>query len=368
MRNCFLFGFTMAAALVAFCFGAVAENGPTADDFYRGKQISLVVNYTAGGPTDTEARLLAQHLPDHIPGHPSIVVRNMPGAGGLIGVNWLGKVAVPDGLTMGYFTGLAAVAAEGDQGLNVDPTALPFVAGVEALEVYYARSDLGGGLHTPADLLKKRGFWVGGLTPDSAKDIQLRAELDLLGLSYHYISGYPGAAEARLALQQNEIQLTSESLPTYMTSIQPALIKTGTAIPLWYDTSANYSETGDPDAAGLGVPPFEAFYKKFKGPPPNNDLWRINQVMKETSTALLRTIHFPPGAPAVALQIMQRAVADTQRDPAYRADALKTIKYVPRFSIGPAAEATYRSVVSVDPKTQKLIEDFVAKGIASVGK
>ena len=63
----------------------------------------MIVNYPAGGPTDIEGRIVAQHLPAHIPGKPTIVVKNVGGAGGIIGTNQLGEAA-PNGETIGFFT------------------------------------------------------------------------------------------------------------------------------------------------------------------------------------------------------------------------------------------------------------------------
>src|ERR1041385_4986090 len=70
---------------------------------YKGKTVTMIVNYPAGGPTDLEGRIVATHLPNHIPGSPSIVVKNVGGAGGIIGSNQLGE-APPNGETIGFFT------------------------------------------------------------------------------------------------------------------------------------------------------------------------------------------------------------------------------------------------------------------------
>ena len=86
--------FATSLALALSCAPACADERA---DFYKGKTISFVLNYTVGGPTDTEARLLARHLHKYIPGSPTIVVKNMGGAGGAIGINWLGQVAPGDG-------------------------------------------------------------------------------------------------------------------------------------------------------------------------------------------------------------------------------------------------------------------------------
>ena len=346
----------------AGAFSAQAQNS----DFYRGKTISLIVNYTAGGPTDTAARLLARHLTRHIPGAPTIVVKNMGGAGGMIGVNWLGQVAAPDGLTLGYITGIVGAAAHETPSLKVDATKFPFVAGVEGISVYYGRSDLG--LTKPADLLTKKNFWIGGLTPDNDKDLRLRAELDLLGVPYRYLSGYPGAAEARLALERNEIQFTVESMPTYRVSIEPALVKTGQATPIWYDTQADASSSPHPDAAGIAALPYEAFYRQVKGAPPDNELWRMNMLMKEIGSTFQRTINFPPGSPQDAVDIWRQAIEKVADDADYKADAVRTIKFVPRFLTGAKIEKVFFETMRVEPKLKAYIQDYIEKGKAIVGK
>ena len=357
---------SLALACGLFLTGGHAPALSQTSDFYRGKTVSLVVNYTSGGPTDTEARLLARHLPRHIPGAPAIVVRNMGGAGGMIGVNWLGQVAPADGLTVGYMTGIVGASAHETPALKVDTTKFPFVSGVEGISVYYARADLG--VSKPADLLTKKYFWMGGLTPDNDKDLRLRAGLDLLGIPYRYISGYPGAAEARLALERDEIQFTAESMPTYRVSIEPSMVKTGQAVTIWYDTQAAASGAPHPDAQGIDALPFESFYRQVKGEPPDSDLWRMQILLKEIGGTFQRTINFPPGAPPEAVDIWRKAIVAVEKDADYRADAEKTIKYVPRFLTGPKIEKLFFDSMRVDPKLKAFIQDYIEQGKAMVGK
>src|SRR6185503_20331470 len=80
-----------------------ASTSATAQDFYKDKTIRIVVGSTAGGGFDAYSRAIARHLARHIPGHPTVIVENMPGAGSLISANHLYRIAKPDGLTMGHF-------------------------------------------------------------------------------------------------------------------------------------------------------------------------------------------------------------------------------------------------------------------------
>src|SRR4051794_32884581 len=72
-------------------------------DFYAGKTLTIIVGYAPGGGFDQVARVLARHLPDHLPGSPAVVVQNMDGAGSLVAANYLYSAAKPDGLTIGTF-------------------------------------------------------------------------------------------------------------------------------------------------------------------------------------------------------------------------------------------------------------------------
>ena len=277
--------------------GAGAQTAP----FYQGKQLTLLINFTAGGPTDTEGRLLARHLSKHIPGNPTIIVRNMGGAGGAIGANYLGQVAAPDGLTLSYFTGLATDAAVAIPSIKVDVAKFEFVGSGPGISVAYARSDLGGGITKPEDLLQKKDFWVGGLALDSDKDLRIRLQLDLLGLPYKYITGYPGSADIRLALLRNEVQINVESMPAYRASVEQDLIKSGQAIPLWYDINDEASAQTSPETAGIAALPFGLFYKKVKGAEPQGMKWEVFDRLNQIDTNFERLLVMPQGSPKAAV-------------------------------------------------------------------
>ena len=92
-------------ATVILALLSVGQNVLAQESFFKGKNIRIVVASTAGGGFDAYTRMLSRYLGKYIPGNPSIVVENMPGAGHLIGANHIYKVAKPDGLTIGHFQG-----------------------------------------------------------------------------------------------------------------------------------------------------------------------------------------------------------------------------------------------------------------------
>ncbi len=355
-----------SAVLAVVC---LASPFARAADFYAGKTLTVMVNFTAGGPTDVEARLMARHLGRHIAGAPAVVVRNMGGAGGVIGVNWLGEIAPADGLTLGYLTGAASKSAIGESGIRVDLAKFAFVAGGPGISVTYIRTDTPPGIKTPADIMKSGAFWAGGLAPDADKDVRERMELDMLGLKYHYISNYPGSAEARLALERSEIQMFPESMPTYRASIEPNLVKPGTAIPVWYDPLDDGEKfIQSPDADGIAARMYPDFLKEMKGALPTGDLWDAWRLINSVGTVFLRVLAMPPNTPHEAVAAIQAALVQMVDDPAYRSEAMTAIKFVPRYVVDDRTETLYRAMLSPEPRLKHFIHDYVAAGRDSLGK
>jgi len=97
----------IASIALYTAFAAAGSGAAAQEPFYKGKRLTILINFAAGGPTDIEGRLLARHIGKHIDGQPAVIVQNMDGAGGLVGTNYLGEVAPRDGSMAGYFTGAA---------------------------------------------------------------------------------------------------------------------------------------------------------------------------------------------------------------------------------------------------------------------
>src|SRR5574342_1238830 len=116
----------LLTVLIALAF--VANSPARAQSFFEGKTMRIVVGFAAGGGYDTYARTIARHLGKYIPGNPAIVVDNMVGAGSLISANHLYKVAQPDGLTIGHFSGgLFMGQVLGQQGIEFDAKKFEYI-------------------------------------------------------------------------------------------------------------------------------------------------------------------------------------------------------------------------------------------------
>ena len=357
------FALTVCAAT---CMAPLAAR---AADFYAGKTLALMINYAPGGPADTEGRIVARHLGKHIPGNPAIVIRNMPGAGGVIGANWLGTVAPPDGSTLGFLTGVTSKGAMADPNFKADMSKYAFIASASGITITFARTDIAPGLKKPEDILKAKDFWVGGLTADSDKDLRERMELEMLGVPHKYISGYGNTADARIALERNEIQYYAESSPSYRAFVEPGLVETGRAIALWsnsIDTPNGLARS--PDADGIDAPTFEEFLIKAKGAPPKGILYESYRRISATGTTFLRFYAMAPGTPKEMTDAIRAGLVAMEKDPDFRDDAIRVMKVVPTLGVGEATEKAFRERLTANPEFIAFMRDYIAKGHAISGK
>ena len=185
------------------------------DPFYKGKRITLLINFAAGGPTDIEGRLFARYLAKHLDGQPNVIVQNMDGAGGVIGTQYLGEVAPKDGTYVGYLSGTSWIYVSDPERWRVDFKAYEFVAYQPGTTVHFVRTDIPPGIKDPTDIVKAKGLIAGGLSAETSKDLRLRLGLDMLGVPFSTSPAIVRSAPARLALQRGEINIFSESPPSY---------------------------------------------------------------------------------------------------------------------------------------------------------
>jgi tripartite-type tricarboxylate transporter receptor subunit TctC len=332
-----------------------------ADDnpYYKGKRLTVLINFTAGGPTDIEGRLFAKHLADHVESHPQVIVQNMDGAGGMIGAGWLGEVAPKDGTMLGYFTGTTWRYANDPERFRTDFRTYEFLAYQGGSTVYYARRDVAPGLAEPTDIAKAQGLVAGGLGAENAKDLLIRLTLDMLGVPYRYVTPFPGSQAARLALLRNEISFYSESPPSYRAAIAP-LVRDGTVLPLFFDPEWNGERLSiSKQVEGLPLLPFQELYRKIKGAPPAGELWDSYLAILSINSAIQRTVVLPPNAPPPAVAALRDAIEALNHDPAYAEEAMQTLGFAPEWIAGPETNAQVRRSLSITPAMRAFIASYV---------
>ena len=125
-RRLYTFGLCAAIAGALFVDEARSQETRNPEPFYKGKRLTLLINFAAGGPTDVEGRVFAKHLAKHIGGQ--IIVQNMDGAGGVVGATYLGEVAPKDGTVAGYLSGTSWIYVSEPERFRVDFKSYEFVA------------------------------------------------------------------------------------------------------------------------------------------------------------------------------------------------------------------------------------------------
>ena len=359
-----MFRLRMRAALLGVCAAAFASAPGAADEpFYKGKRLTVLVNYAAGGPTDIEGRLLAKHIGRHIDGQPAIVVQNMDGAGGLVGTSYLGEIAPKDGSMMGYLTGAAWVYATEPDKHRVDFKSYEFIAYQPGTAVYYVRADAEPGMRDATDIVKAKGLISGGLAIDNAKDLLIRLTLDILGVPYRHVTGYRSNAAARLALQRGEINFFSESPPGYRSVVEPSMVKTGQVIPLYYDPGYDGERLSVPkQVEGLTMPPFHELYRTIRGTQPSGQLWDVYLAGLTINAARQRLIVLPPRAPAAAGEALRAAVLRLNADAAFADDATKAMGFVPHYEASPQTNKQVQQALTVRPEVRAFVADYIRSG------
>lgn len=189
-----------AALVVLAAMAPARAAGP--EDFYRGKTVSLVIGYSAGGGYDAYGRLVARHLGKHIPGNPSVVAQNMTGAGSLKAANYIYGVAPKDGTAIGTFSRSLAIAPLIGKA-EFDSTKFTWLGSVtDEVSLCLTRHD--SPVKTWSDVLAKETTF-GGEGAGSDPNIFALLYRNVFGAKIKLVTGYPGTNEIQLAIERGEV-------------------------------------------------------------------------------------------------------------------------------------------------------------------
>lgn len=192
----------MAAAALGFASAAQAD---ALSDFYTGKTLTIIVGADSGGGYDAQGRLMSRHIGKFIPGSPTVIVQNMPGAGSLTAANHLYNVSPKDGSVMGLLQrGVFSAKFTNPQGVRFDLNKFNWVGNLSsetAVVIAWSASPL----QKIEDVMKQE-MLVGGTGPHIDTETTPRMLNALIGTKFKIISGYPGTTDAVLAMERGEVQ------------------------------------------------------------------------------------------------------------------------------------------------------------------
>jgi len=282
--------------------------------FYQGKSVRVVVGSSTGGGYDLWARLMALYLGKYIPGNPTIIVQNMPGAGGVVAANYIYAVAKPDGLTLGAFNpGLYFDQLVGRPEVKFDWSKFTWIGSPEQNYVlHYIRADTP--FKTIEDLRNAKEPPRCGSTGTGTTGHYLPRLLDeTLGVKTTIVSGYHGGAEIDLAVERNEIVCWSPLIATYFGREPYKRWHKSGFVRVVVQTGAKRDERL------RDVPTLNELMQQYKT---SDSAKRLAKVIL-TAATLGRPISAPPGLPLERMKILRGAYAKTLKDPELLAEAAK---------------------------------------------
>jgi tripartite-type tricarboxylate transporter receptor subunit TctC len=327
------------AIAVICCATAVAAQPAAAqsvESFYRGKTITMVIGYPPAGANDVYARMVARHIGKHIPGNPSVVPRNMPGAGSLIAANHVFNVAPRDGTVLSLLVPtLPLEEALGAAAVKFKSAGFHWIgrmAGAPNITFINASS----AVKSIADAFDKTAIL--GATGRSATNAIYPTVLNnVLGTKFKVVTGYQGSAAAMLAMERGEVEGHSATYDTLKTVHADWLTQKRVNVVVQYSLRRHPDLPNVPTTVELARNPEQA------------------QILRAVSSAseIGKFVLTTPETPADRVQALRHAFDAMAKDPEFIADAAKL-----RVELGPLPGAELQQIVA---EVANMPADIVAK-------
>lgn len=316
--------------IILFLTVCLLVSNSSAQPYYQGKKLTLMVPHGVGGGVDMFARLLAKHLPNHIPGNPIIIVRNMLGGQGLVCSNYVYLRAKKDGLTALAAGGPSAMYSFlQTKGSKFTFNDMPIILTIPGGEIFYARSEL---CQDGIDIVKQGEnmvFGLGAMPYPLTVSFMLAKELIGFGTKKDVLA-FGSTPDARRAFMSKEIDIMGESTMGYAKSVVP-LVKSGEVTPLWqsgvYDPKGRIvSEKGVGD-----VPNIKEFYESLHNKEPSGPYWDALSAYIAYDRTITKSLFFPPGTEKYA-DIIRKAAVEMTNDTNFQKEADKLFLGAPVYT------------------------------------
>jgi tripartite-type tricarboxylate transporter receptor subunit TctC len=275
-------------------------------DFYKGKQIDIIVGSLAGGGYDQYARVLARYMPAHIPGNPQIVVKNNPGGGGRAAMNQVYNVSAKDGTVMGITTRNVTWDPLYGEQVTFDPTKLSWLGSLNSdtsLCVVWHTTP-----HKTLDAMKTNEVLMGSGGPTISDSVHVKVLNQIAKTKMKLVLGYKGSTDVHLAMERGEVQgrcgLTWGSIQAryghWMAEKKISLV-------------AQFALNKNPDL------PDVPFIMDLAQTTEQKQMIELLLAANEMG----RPFFLPPGVPKDRIQTLQNALVATAKDPKFIAEADK---------------------------------------------
>jgi tripartite-type tricarboxylate transporter receptor subunit TctC len=314
-----------AALALAAAPPACAEDGD-----FAGKTVTIYIGNPAGGTYDLIGRLVARHLGGHLPGHPTVIAENMPGAGSLRAASYMYNVAPKDGTALGIVSETVAVEqALQNAAVQFDAAKFTWIGRVvasNAIHIMWYTSKV-----QSIDDAKKYESTVAGTGPGNVSEIVPTLLNAVLGTKFKVVRGYQAANETMLAMERGEVEGASVNW-TMVKATKAQLLRDKKIIVILQDLPAREHDLGDVPALGeLGE---GAAAKQLLG-------------LYANTGAIGRAIFAPPGLPPATAAVLRGGFIAMTKDPEFIDDAQKTGADEINVGTGDEVESAVQRTLSV---------------------
>jgi len=343
MKSGLRMGAALGLAALASLVCVPAQAADAVANFYKGRTVQVLIGFSAGGGYDIYARTLARYMGKHIPGNPTLVPQNMPGAGTLKVANYIYNVAPKDGTVFGTFArGIPMEKLLGRTvGEQFDATKFSWVGSVTdepSVCVFWAAS----GIKTWQDM-KTKPWKVGGSGVTSDLDIYANVLRNMFHLPGRLITGFPGGTEVLLSMQRREVDgRCGWSWSSLLSRDKHLLDQKLVTVPLQLGLEKN------PD-----LPDVPLVLDQTNDPKEKAALKLIfsRQVMARPFAA-------PPGLPPERIKALRDAFDATMKDPDFLAE-MKRLDLEVRPQSGAKVEQLVKEVYSYPADVVKIASDAI---------
>lgn len=330
----------VASALLASSVASTTSVA-SAQESFKNKRISIVCGCSAGGVYDAFSRIMAQYLPQYVPGNPTVIVQNMPGAGGAVSANYVYTVAPKDGTVLGVpLSSVVLAQVLRPKSVKYDVTKLGWIGVATPLTEVISVLDT-----APAKTIedaKKTQLVMGATSKNSQSYMEPAIAAALLGLKFRITTGYKGGTQITLAMEQGEVHGKAQAWTTWQVQ-RPAWVKEGRLIHLM--------QIGTKDPKLEGVPALVDLVKTDR----ERAMARVINISSDTGLAL----YSPPNVPRERLTVLRNAFTQAMTN----ADLISVMDKQINQTVAARSGESFQSYVNEAVSTAQDVVDAVNKAI-----
>jgi tripartite-type tricarboxylate transporter receptor subunit TctC len=329
---------------VGIALAAASARADSIEDFYKGRTLAFIIGSNTGGSYDSYGRLLAAHLGRHVPGNPTVVTQNMPGASGIKSATFLYQIAPKDGATIGTFNqSMGQRQVLEPQSVQFDVSKFSWI-GAMASSVNVFITWHTSGVKTIEDA-KAKEVVMGALSDDGGNAVYPLLLNKFLGTRFKVVLGYQGGNTIQLAMERGEVDGRGSVIWSGFKAGWPHWIAEHKV-----NILVQLGLTKDPDLPN--VPLLIDLAK--------DDTQRQIFRLISSDTIMGFPVAAPPGARADRVDALRKAFADTLADPVFAADAEKRNLPI-RPSPGDEVQRVMTSIITTPPEVVAILKGAIAE-------